>query len=77
MNKHVKSAELFAALQSMSELVPEMRVGQLVAALGELCIDIHGRGLWDVEDGELLEAVCQFRRGLEEAALPRDGVATC
>jgi len=60
-------AELFAALQSLSELIPEMRVGQLVAAVGELCADLHGRGLWDASDAELLEAVWQFRRGYEAA----------
>lgn len=60
-------AELFAALQSLSELVPEMRAGQLVAAVAELCADLHGRGLWDASDVELLEAVWQFRRGYEAA----------
>jgi hypothetical protein len=59
-------AELFAALASLSESVPQMRLGQLLAALGELCNDLHGRGLWDAEDGELLEAVWRFRSGIEE-----------
>ena len=44
-----------------------MRAGQLVAALGERCSDLHGRGLWDASDDELLEAVWQFRRDLEAA----------
>jgi hypothetical protein len=60
-------AELFTALQSLAELVPEMRAGQLVAAVGELCADLHGRGLWDASDAELLEAAWQFRRGYEAA----------
>jgi hypothetical protein len=60
-------ADLFAALQSLAELVPEMRAGQLVAAVGELCADLHGRGLWDASDADLLEAVWQFRRGYETA----------
>ena len=60
-------AELFAALESLAELVPEMRAGQLVAAIGELCSDIHGRGLWDATDNELLEAAWQFRRNFEAA----------
>jgi hypothetical protein len=63
-------AELFTALRSLSEIVPEMRAGQLVAAVGELCADLHGRGLWDATDAELLEAVWQFRRGFEAAAAP-------
>ena len=61
-------AELFAALQGLSEIVPEMRAGQLMAAVGELCTDLHGRGLWDANDVELLEAVWQFRRNFEAAA---------
>jgi hypothetical protein len=60
-------AELFAALQSLAEIVPEMRAGQLMAAIGELCADLHGRGLWDAADTELLEAVWQFRRSFESA----------
>ena len=55
-------ADLFSALQELSEVIPEMRAGQLVAAVGELCTDLHGRGLWDAADEELLEAVWQFRR---------------
>ncbi len=68
--------ELFAALQSLSEAIPEMRVGQLVAAVGELCADLHGRGLWDAADTEFLEAVWQFHRKFEAATVipevPRD-----
>lgn len=59
--------ELFAALQALAEIVPEMRSGQLMAAVGELCTDLHGRGLWDASDAELLEAVWQFRRDFEAA----------
>jgi hypothetical protein len=67
MSEHETRAELFAALQSLAELIPEMRAGQLVAAVGELCADLHGRGLWDASDAEFLEAVWQFRRGYEAA----------
>lgn len=59
--------ELFAALQALAEIVPEMRGGQLIAAVGELCADLHGRGLWDAADAELLEAVWRFRRDFEVA----------
>ena len=62
-------ADVFSALRELSEVIPEMRVGQLVAAVGELCTDLHGRGLWDCSDEELLEAVWQFRRNYE-AAVP-------
>ena len=58
-------AELFSALRELAEVVPEMRVGQILAAVGELCADLHGRGLWEASDAELLEAVWQFRRNFE------------
>jgi hypothetical protein len=67
MSESETRAELFAALQSLAALVPEMRAGQLVAAIGEVCADLHGRGLWDASDAEFLEAAWQFRRGYEAA----------
>lgn len=60
-------AQVFAALQHLSESIPEMRAGQLVAAVGEVCVDLHGRGLWDASDEELLEAVWRFQRNFESA----------
>ena len=67
MNENNVRPELFEALQSLCEVVPEMRVGQLIAAVGELCSDLHGRGLWDATDTEILEAIWQFRRNFEGA----------
>ena len=67
MNVDEDRDDVFAAIRSLADIVTEMRAGQLVAALGELCSDIHGRGLWDASDAELLEAVWQFRRGYEAA----------
>ena len=69
MNEDHARDELFAAIRSLAEIAPELRAGQLVAALGELCADIHGRGLWDASDAELLEATWQFRRDLEAATV--------
>ncbi len=69
MSESETRAELFAALQALAEIVPEMRGGQLMAAVGELCADLHGRGLWDAADAELLEAAWQFRRGFEAATV--------
>ncbi len=69
MNNANSNADLFNALQNLFETIPEMRAGQLMAAIGELCADIHGRGLWDATDAELLEAVCQFQNNFEKAAL--------
>jgi hypothetical protein len=68
MNNSDTRADLFAALRDLSEIVPDMRAGQLMAAVGELCADLHGRGLWDATDAELLEAVWQFRRNFESAS---------
>lgn len=59
--------ELFDEIRSLAGMIPEMRTGQLLAALGELCTDLHGRGLWDASDTELLEAVWRFRRQFEVA----------
>ena len=78
MSESTPTTELFAALQSLSDAIPEMRFGQLVAAVGELCADLHGRGLWDADDAELLEAVWQFHRNFEggEATLDRQEAET-
>ena len=67
MNESETRSELFAAIQALAETIPEMRAGQLMAALGEICTDLHGRGLWDASDMELIEAVWQFRRNFEAA----------
>lgn len=67
MNESETRVELFDAFRGLSGLVPQMRAGQLMAAVGELCADLHGRGLWDASDAELLEAAWQFRRNLETA----------
>ena len=67
MNNNDLRAELFSSLEELSQVVPEMRAGQLMAAVGELCADLRGRGLWDANDAELLEAVWQFRRDFEAA----------
>jgi hypothetical protein len=63
-------ADVFTALRELSEVIPEMRTGQLMAAVGELCADLHGRGLWDATDAEVLEAVWLFRRNYEAAVTP-------
>ena len=67
MNENQARLELLSALQSLAEISTDMRTGQLMAAVGELCADLHGRGLWDATDAELLEAAWQFRRDFEKA----------
>jgi hypothetical protein len=73
VNERETRAELFAALEALAGIVPEMRGGQLMAAVGELCADLHGRGLWEADDTELLEAVRQFRRSFEAATVAQSG----
>ena len=64
---------MISAFHSLPDVVPEMRVGQLMAALGELGVDLHGRGLWDATDDEPLEAMWQFRTGFAAAAIVANG----
>jgi hypothetical protein len=60
--------QLFEGLRELAKVAPEMRAGQIMAAVGELCADLHGRNLWEAADAELLEAIWQFRRDFEAAA---------
>ena len=69
-------AEISAALQAVAAIVPQMRTGQLMAAIGEVCSDRCGHGLWDADDTELLEAIAEFRRGLENARVAGTPTAT-
>jgi len=68
MSESETRAELFTAFRELCEIVPEMRAGQLMAAVGQLCSDLHGHGLWEASVTELLEAVWQFRRNFEASA---------
>lgn len=67
MNNNESNLALFDALRELTESIPEMRGGQIVAAVGELCLDLHGRDLWNASDEELVEAAWQFRRNQEAA----------
>lgn len=68
MSDNNTRGDVYDRLKELSDLVPEMRCAQLIAAVGELCADLHGRGLWDATDAEFLEAIWQFRRNYEAAA---------
>ncbi|HEX6987244.1 MAG TPA: hypothetical protein VF170_17835 [Planctomycetaceae bacterium] len=57
--------EALTALAELSDAIPEVRIGQLVAHLGFLSEDHGGRGLGDIEDDELLAVI---RRHREEVA---------
>jgi hypothetical protein len=65
MNESNDRTELHDAIRSIGVVAPQMRVGQILAAIGELCDDMHGRGLWEADDRELLEAAWKLLRDLE------------
>jgi hypothetical protein len=69
MSENETRAELMVAFRELTDIVPEMRAGQLMAAVGELYSDLHGRGLWEASDTKLLEAVWQFRRNFEASTV--------
>ena len=76
MNQNDMRTELFTALQALAEVIPEMRTGQLMAAVGALCSDLHGRGLWEATDAELLEAAWQFQRNFKAATISANSQST-
>ena len=67
MRRSETRTDKVSALREVLALAQEMRAGQLLAAVGEVCADMQGRGMWDASDGECLKAIWQFRRNLEAA----------
>jgi hypothetical protein len=57
--------ELLAQLERLSELAPDMRLGQLVANLATMVEGPWDETLWNVEDEKLLAAASQFISDLE------------
>ncbi len=55
--------EALQVLAELSELVPEVRLGQLIANLSYLAHGLSNESIWDMEDDELLTAA---RKHLEE-----------
>lgn len=58
--------EALAALLELSDLAPELRIGQLVAHLGEMSEDGGGHGLGDIEDDRLLEVIRRHYQELKQ-----------
>jgi len=56
--------EALAVLAELSELSPEVRLGQLLAHLGFLGEDQTGRSLWDIDDEQLLAVLYHHRAEL-------------
>jgi hypothetical protein len=48
--------EALIVLAELSELAPDVRLGQLVANLSYLARGMSANSIWDVEDDELLRA---------------------
>ena len=55
--------ELLRVLAELSEVCPEVRLGQLIANLSYLARELSNEAIWDVEDEELLAAA---RKHLQE-----------
>ena len=58
--------EALAALAQLSEMAPDLRIGQLIAHLGDLSEDDGGRGLGDIEDTDLLNVIERHRGELTQ-----------
>jgi len=65
--------ELLNNIERLSELAPDLRLGQLVANLAFHAAGPWDRTLWDVEDDQLLDAVRQQIADLQRRA--QQGVA--
>ena len=74
MNGSAK-ADALAEIAAVSEISPDVRLGQLLAHLGMLGEDDTGRTLWDLDDEQLLAAVRRHRAEL--AARTQAGSAAC
>jgi len=48
--------ELLSVLAELSEVAPEVRLGQLIANLSYLARGLSNESIWDMEDEELLVA---------------------
>jgi hypothetical protein len=63
-------------LQQLGEVrahCPELRFGQLIAAIGTLAEDETGHSLWDVDDADFTTALERFARDMAHRAESADG----
>ena len=65
-------AEVMRLLAELSETLPGMRFGQLVANLSYLGREFTNEAIWEIEDAELLAAARQMLKDSEEAADPAE-----
>ena len=64
--------EVLQVLAELSELTPEVRLGQLMVNLSYMARGLANESIWDMEDEELLAAA---RKHLEEWRVRRGAVA--
>lgn len=64
--------EVLRVLAELSEVAPEVRLGQLIVNLSYLAQGLSNESIWDMEDEELLEAA---RKHLEQWRSRRGAVA--
>lgn len=64
--------EVLRVLAELSEVAPEVRLGQLIVNLSYLARGLSNESIWDMEDEELLEAA---RKHLEQWRSRRGAVA--
>ena len=57
---------LVERLDEVWKLCPDMRLGQLMATLGELSDDEFDRGLWDIDDDQLAATMDRFASDLRQ-----------
>ena len=63
--------EVLQVIAELSDLVPEVRLGQLIANLSYLARGLANESIWDMEDEELLAAA---RKHLEELRSRRGAI---
>jgi hypothetical protein len=62
--------EILAHLERVSELAPDVRLGQLIANLAFLASGPWDQSLWDLEDARLLEVLRQHVSDLAQRSQP-------
>lgn len=68
--KNTTRRELLDQLDRLSELAPDMRLGQLIANLATMVDGPWDETLWNLEDEKLLAAANQFVNDLERRSAP-------
>jgi hypothetical protein len=58
------SREALGVLAELCDLSPDVRLGQLLAHLGFLGEDQHGKPLWTIDDDQLLDVLYHHRAEL-------------